>query len=62
MDIKAEAAPRPWACEWSETFSNNGSYHLYLIDATGRKIAAIWGKPDEKRATAELICSVVNGV
>lgn len=29
---------------------------VYLLDANGRKIAALWGKLDEKVALAELIC------
>ena len=60
IDIASLAAPRPWHSEWSGTFTGNGSYHIYLVDANGRKIAAIWGKQDEKLATAELILSMVN--
>lgn len=56
-----EAAPRPWACQWSATMSANGQGHVYIVDAAGRKIAAIWGKSDEKLATAELIVAAVNG-
>lgn len=29
---------------------------VYILDANGRKIASIWGKPTEKVAVAELIC------
>lgn len=55
------AAPRPWAIEWSKTVTQNLSQHVYLVDANGRKIAAIWGKPDEKIATAEMIVALANG-
>lgn len=53
-------ALRPWRVQWSETFSMNGQGHIYLIDATGRKIAAIWGKAEEKADTAALIVRAVN--
>lgn len=52
--------PLPWNWETSGSVSNNGSYHLYLIDATGRKIAAIWGRNDEKILTANRILDAVN--
>lgn len=29
--------------------------HVYLLDANGRKIASLWGRPDEKIALAELV-------
>ena len=32
-----------------------GNGHVYLIDRNGRKIAALWGRPDEKLALAEFI-------
>ena len=34
---------------------HHGFGHLYIIDANGRKIAALWGKPDEKLAMKDLI-------
>jgi len=54
--------PFPW--EWcaSETPSANGAHHIYLVDSTGRKIAALWGKGPEKEAMARLIVEVINGV
>lgn len=30
----------------SETTTGNGAYHLYLVDANQRKIAALWGRED----------------
>ena len=59
--VEQEAAPRPWSAAVSATTDNSDQFHLYLVDANGRKIAAIWGKGDEKRATAELILTAVNG-
>lgn len=32
-----------------------GVGHVYVTDATGRKIASCWGSPDEKLALADLI-------
>lgn len=60
--MKELTAPRPWQVMWSEKFSNNGYGHIYLIDATGRKIAAIWGKHDEKADTAAFIVRAVNAL
>lgn len=34
-----------------------GNGHIYLIDANGRKIGVLWGKPAEKIALAEWITS-----
>lgn len=36
--------------------AGDGVGHVYLLDANGRKIGALWGKPSEKIALAELIC------
>jgi hypothetical protein len=55
----SEAAPRPW--DWIFVSANaSGGGHIYLVDANGRKIAAIWGKAEEKEATADLILKAVN--
>ena len=35
--------------------AHEGSGHVYIIDANERKIASVWGKPEEKLALAELI-------
>jgi hypothetical protein len=57
--MMTEAAPRPW--DWIFVGANaSGGGHIYLVDATGRKIAAIWGKAEEKQATADLIIRTVN--
>lgn len=34
---------------------HEGSRHVYLVDANGRKVACIWGKPDEKIALTTMI-------
>ena len=32
-----------------------GNGHVYIVDATGRKIASCWGNRDEKLALAALV-------
>jgi hypothetical protein len=54
------AAPLPWDWIWVQTDKGSGGGHIYIVDANGRKIAAIWGKADEKQATADLIITAVN--
>jgi hypothetical protein len=43
--------------EWtvSGKLGSNGEFNAYVIDKDGRKIAAVWGKRDEKAATAHLL-------
>jgi len=53
--------PRPWSLETSSEPSANGLFHAYIVDATGRKIAALWGSGDEKMRTAEIILAAANG-
>lgn len=50
--MMAAAAPGPWNWVASDSPSANGGFHVYVVDANGRKIAAVWGKTDEKTATA----------
>jgi len=51
---------RPWRKSYARTFGNNGSYPLYILDAGGRKICAIWGTLDgEREETADLIIKAV---
>lgn len=52
-------APLPWDWIWIDAKASGGG-HVYLVDANGRKIAAIWGKAGEKEATADLILKAVN--
>ena len=51
-------APLPWDWEWRPTMFGPG--HLYIVDANGRRIAAVWGQHPEKEATAKLIIESVN--
>lgn len=57
----AELPPRPWDWVTSGTVSANGLFNAYLVDATGRKIGAIWGKGKEKELIADHILKCVNG-
>jgi hypothetical protein len=58
--VSEAAACRPWDWTAAETPTSNGNFHLYLVDANGRKIGVIWGKAEEKEATADLIIAAVN--
>lgn len=57
--LLASAHPRPWDWIWVAANASGGG-HVYLVDAGGRKIAALWGKAEEKKATADLIIALVN--
>lgn len=48
--------PGPWSWE-DHGFVDRPMGHgfVYLLDATGRKIGTLWGKPAEKVASANLI-------
>lgn len=56
-----KAAPRPWNA-LAIGVPGSGGFHLYLLDADGRKIGVIWGKRDEKLHTAALIVEAVNAL
>lgn len=48
----------PGPFEYMTTASLNdhhGMGHVYIVDATGKKVAVVWGKPDVKMAMAALI-------
>lgn len=34
---------------------HDGAGHVYIVDATGRKVASIWGPKESKIALAEMI-------
>lgn len=57
--VFSEAAPRPWSTT-TVGAPASGGFHIYITDANGRKIAAIWGGGEEKASTAELIVGAVN--
>jgi len=50
-------APAPW--DWTASTNPGGSarnvFNVYITDANGRKIAAVWGKAEEKEATVRLM-------
>lgn len=58
--VPAALPPLPW--DWVATGNADarGCFHAYLVDATGRKIAAIWGKDGEKQLIADKIIETVN--
>jgi hypothetical protein len=53
--------PKPWDWVASGAAVANGTFHAYLVDATGRKIGAIWGKGREKELVADHILECCNG-
>jgi hypothetical protein len=61
MSDPSKAAPRPWDWQWVSAGAT-GRGHIYILDASGRKIAAVWGKAGEKEHTADLIIDSVNEI
>ena len=53
--MTSKAAPAPWGFESSEKPGGYGNHNMYITDADGRKIAAVWGKRGEKDATAAMM-------
>lgn len=54
---KKHLPPLPWSYSTNAPVGQHeGKGFVYLLDADGRKIGTVWGKPDEKLAVAELIC------
>lgn len=51
--------PKPWDWIAAGAPSNNGNFHAYLVDANGKKIAAIWGG-EAKKLIADHILDRVN--
>lgn len=54
-ELGADLPPLPWSFQTISTYEGKVGF-VYILDANGRKIASIWGKPSEKMAMAELIC------
>jgi hypothetical protein len=51
--------PLPWSYETNSLAGKPpGTGQVYLVDANGRKIAALYCSPEEKIALAEFICSI----
>jgi hypothetical protein len=53
--------PKPWDWVASGDTDARGQFHAYLVDATGRKIAAIWGG-EAKSLIADHILERVNAI
>lgn len=51
------ARPTPGPLDWVAVPASQSGFHLYITDTAGRKIAALWGKPDEKEGNAVLFAS-----
>ena len=48
--------PLPWSYSTNAPVGQHeGKGFVYLLDANGRKIGTVWGNPDEKLATAQMI-------
>lgn len=53
--------PGPWNWVASGGADIRGQFHIYLVDANGKKLAAIWGKEGQKTLVAQHIIQLVNG-
>ena len=60
-NIEGDPSPGPWNLMSSSAPTANGAFHLYLVDRSERKIAALWGSEKEKLANGVLICDARNG-
>jgi hypothetical protein len=52
--------PFPWDWMAAGSPTANGNLHTYLIDANGKKIAAIWGAHSDKKLVCDFIVDAVN--
>lgn len=59
VEQPAVLPPLPWDWVASMTSDANGAFHAYLVDANGRKIAAIWGG-NARALIADFILNAVN--
>jgi hypothetical protein len=59
-ELPSPLPPFPWDWIASATPTANGQFAVYLVDAKGRKLAAIWGKGAEREAIAKLIVTAAN--
>lgn len=58
---KSNLPPLPWSYETNAPVGQHeGKGFVYLLDANGRKIGTVWGKPDEKMATMRFIMDAVD--
>ena len=52
--------PFPWNWTTSAKPDARGRFPAYLVDANGKKIAAIWGGDSERKLTADFIVDAAN--
>jgi len=53
--------PLPWSyLTNAREGQHEGTGFVFLLDANGRKIGTVWGRPDEKLAVVELICDAAD--
>ncbi len=50
-------APTPFDWQAIGEPTASSGFHLYIIDANGRKIGVVWGKAHEKAGTAALLAA-----
>lgn len=52
-------APAPGPYDWRRIgrAGSHGLYNIFLTDKDGRNIAGVWGRPNEKEATADLLAA-----
>lgn len=50
----------PFHIEYGARPTNNGSFAMFVCDATDRKLVNVWGKPTERQELAETICAALN--
>lgn len=41
--------------------AHEGSGHVYIVDATGKKLASLWGSAEAKMALCQIILDAANG-
>lgn len=57
---QASLPPLPWNWVSSGSAYARGQFHIYLVDANGKKIAAIWGREGQKTLVAQRIIQLIN--
>jgi len=54
--------PRPWDWVCSEKTDAGGRFNVYITDATGKKIMAVWAKANQREEVADTIIKLVNAL
>jgi|TARA_Y100000034_G_C6873213_1_gene398966 hypothetical protein len=53
--------PGPYSYETTAPLDeHHGKGHVYIVDATGKRIGVVWGKPDVKMSLAYFVMSARN--